>query len=71
MMISFSISGFIGPVLGASLYDAVGYRTSFDILMFAAIFISAIYCIFLAGPRPFTDYKDQKNKREDLRKVYD
>lgn len=47
---------FLGPILGATLYDAVGYRGTFDIVQFMMYGIGLFYLVFVAGFHAFKDY---------------
>jgi hypothetical protein len=47
---------FIGPMIGAALYDEVGFRYTFDVVMFIMWGIALIYLVFVAGFKAFSDY---------------
>jgi hypothetical protein len=55
--IFFSGTCFFAPLIGAALYDNLGYRHTFDIIQFTMYGLALYYLIFVAGFSPFKKYK--------------
>lgn len=55
--IFFSGSMFVSPMAGAALYDAFGYRSSFDIMMFIMFNCFLFYWFVVAGLSPIKEHR--------------
>ena len=62
-------SGLFSPIIGGALYDSIGYHSTMDICSLVLVAFAMIYLIFNSGLTVFKDFREEKQKLEELKSL--